>query len=588
LSYFSLHFSLFCYTSIKKLTINKKEITDDQPIANEFNAFFAHVGEKQSTMTLTNCNEPYTKYMHATHPSSIFLTPTTTQEIHNITMRMKGKRSTGHDNISTFQLKQLLPGILFPLQTLFNRSLHEGIFPQKLKIAKIKPLYKKKEKDLMANYRPISLLPAISKILEKLIHKRIYSFLNHQQILSDRQFGFRPKLSTSDAICTFLTDTYTHLNSQHMTIAAFLDLSKAFDTIKHSILFHKLENYGIRGTSLKLIKSYLTNRSQYCTVNYTASTCIQTPPYGVPQGSVLGPLLFLIYINDISNAVTKSSLIQYADDTTLYSSGTCIADIKRNISCDLSSLVNYFTSNSLLLNLTKTNYMTIKHKHSPSNNDIDAPITINSTNIEKVNETTFLGLTIDDKLTFQSHIKQTEKKISKGLYGLHSVKHILPKQHKKLIYHALIAPHLTYGISFWHTHAKTHLHRLNILQKKAIRTITNSEYNSPSEPLFIKEQILPLEKLHIFELQKLMYRLNHNLLPTNIPTAFTTDTPTHTYSTRYRQTNPMPTRLNRHHLTHKSFVQYGPQIWNTLSPEIKNSTNLKIFNKKIKSQLNNQ
>ena len=570
-------------TQINRLIIDNKEITDTQHIANELNHFFAHVGEKQSNEMQANNIEHYTNFMHTTHPNSIYLTPTTEEEIHTITMRMKSKRSTGHDDMSTQHLKQILPGILYPLQILFNRSIDEGIFPQKLKHAKIKPLHKKNEKDQMTNYRPISLLPAISKILEKLIHKRLYSFLTSQHIISDRQYGFRPKLSTSDALCTFLSDTYTHLNSQHFTTAAFLDLSKAFDTIKHSILFHKLHNYGIRGASLNLIKSYLTNRTQYCVISNIHSNTIQLPPYGVPQGSVLGPLFYLIYTNDICNAISHASLIQFADDTTLYCSGPNLTDLRTNITSDLTRLVSYFSSNSLQLNLSKTNYMIIKPKASTTN--IGTQITINNTDILRVNETKFLGVIIDDKLSFQQHIKQTENKISKGLYALRTIKNILPKKHLKLIYHALISPHLSYGIPFWHNSTKQRLHRLTILQKKAIRIITNSQYNAPSSPLFKQERILPLEKLHQAELQKLMYRIHHSLIPNPIPSAFSFNPPAHPYPTRYRNTNPMTTQINRHHLSHKSFVHHAPLLWNTLSPDLKNSSSLKQFNKKIKTTL---
>ena len=244
------------------------------------------------------------------------MSPTDPEEISRIIASLKCKNSSGHDGISSKLLKSLQPALCLPISILINKSMETGQVPANMKIAKIIPIYKSKEKNNMGNYRAISLLPSVSKILEKAVHKRLYGFCGTQHILYDNQYGFRPKHSTLDAVSKLSAHVMASLEDNLTTLAVFLDLSKAFDTIDHTILLKKLNVYGIRGIALEWFRNYLTNRSQFVSYRDTHSAnCIVT--CGVPQGSVLGPLLFIIYTNDLPHSLTHSNCKLFADDTTI-------------------------------------------------------------------------------------------------------------------------------------------------------------------------------------------------------------------------------------------------------------------------------
>jgi hypothetical protein len=363
----------------------------------------------------------------------LYLNPTDTNEIHKILGKCKHKKSTGDDGISMTLLKQLCEDVCIPIAKLVNKSLQQGVVPDAMKLARVIPIYKAKSKQEFSNYRPISLLSNISKVLEKVIHKRMYAFLVKHDILYSNQFGFRPKHSTIDAIVTFTCDALRGIDNKASCLSVYLDLSKTFDTINHDILLKKLNHYGIRGVALRWFKSYLSQRTQYVSYKGVESEHYDIS-YGVPQGSVLGPLLFIIYSNDIPNAITHRKTVLFADDTTIYCIGKNLHQLQSQMNQDLGQLNNWFRANQLSVNASKTKYMLIGKQQSYEHKTLN--LTLNDEDLERVQNTKFLGLYIDEHLQWDSHISHCIKKGIKWLICYErSQAHLVKGASKNIILH---------------------------------------------------------------------------------------------------------------------------------------------------------
>jgi len=343
-------------TISETFNINNVMIEDPKIISDHFCKYFSEIGPKFANQIPTP-DKPYNEYLKNTgNVNSFFLAPTDSVEIARIIMSLKPKKSSGQDGISSKLLQTLCIQLSIPISIIVNKSMSSGKVPTAMKIAKVIPIYKSKDKMVMGNYRPISLLPALSKILEKLVHQRLYKCMCKYDVLFNNQYGFRSQHSTVDAVAKFTSDVMTSLEDKLLTVGVFLDLSKAFDTINHDILLKKLAHYGVRGVALEWFRDYLSNRIQfvsYCGVQSDNRnvTC------GVPQGSVLGPLLFIIYTNDLPNALIHSRCILFADDTTVYYSNKDENSMIKNIEIDLISLSQWFYANKLSLNVGKTNFV---------------------------------------------------------------------------------------------------------------------------------------------------------------------------------------------------------------------------------------
>ena len=308
-------------------------------------------------------------------------------------------------------------------------------------------------------------MPSFSKIYEKAVFNRLKEYLDVKQIITDSQYGFRENQSSYMAINEMYDKISAALDNQEYADGIFIDLLKAFDTLDHSVLISKLEHYGIRGLALDWFQSYLRNRKQF--VHYNGfSSSISGVTCGVPQGSILGPLIFIIYVNDNMNSCKLLHFILFADDTNLIYSNSDFDMLINNVNQELCNLTNWFQSNRLSLNVKKTHYILFGSKHVPLN--VNNNIYLNNNVIEKVSCTKFLGITVDEHLNWHNHISNLTSQLSRSIGILNRVRYILPRQTLLTLYFTLVHPRLLYGIIAWGNASPTALNRVICLQKRAI------------------------------------------------------------------------------------------------------------------------
>ena len=563
---------------ISEVNHNGNVIKDKNIMSDIFNDYFVNIGAKLRG-NVQSSNAEYKTFLKSNEKSAFF-TCVTPKEIIDIVYKLKNHSSPGFDHIDISVVKRVIHIICFPLCNIFNVSIEKGIFPDKMKVAKVIPVFKGGSDKEICNYRPISVLPVFSKILEKCFYNRLVLFLEECNILSDHQYGFRSGHSTSTALLELVNKVVKCFDNREIMLGLFLDLSKAFDTLDHTILLEKLKNYGIRGTLLNWCRSYLSDRKQYvmidnCKSQHKVITC------GIPQGSILGPLLFLIYMNDIYNISDSLHFIQFADDTSVFLSGNDPHTLYDCFNNELKKLYNWLFVNKLVLNAKKTNYMTFTKKHVNLENKF---IKMGNDNINCVSSLKFLGVTIDNKLTWHEHIGIICNRMSKGIGILNRLR-FLPKPTLKTIYNAFILPHLNYCNVAWGNSSLCYLNRIYLLQKKAVRIISNSSYRAHTETLFAKLKILSVFDLNRYNTGIYMYLLHKNIVPSFISSCFIVNQEIHNYSTRSSANYHIP-NIKTNASKFSLFYQ-GPVLWNSFSSDIRNCPSLNSFKRKLNFFLRN-
>ena len=543
-----------CQTKFK--LSNNQIISDKTMISEKFNDYFVNVGPTLS-QSLQNVSRTPRSYLKFPMTNTIFLCDVTDTELFDIFKSLKDS-APGYDEMKLFPLKSALEYFVYPLSYVCNLSMQQGVFPQELKIANVVPLYKKDDSMVFSNYRPVSLLTSLSKVFEKVMYNRLISFLNKYKILYKYQFGFRKDHSTYLALMCLMDKLIKCLENGEHVVGVFLDFSKAFDTVDHDILMTKLYHYGIRDNALNWFKSYLSNREQFVTYNKSKSS-MKTIKCGVPQGSILGPVLFLLYINDLSTLCDKVFSIFFADDSNLFKSDKNLSVIEEVLNSELEQISMWLKANKLYMNVSKTQYMIFSGRRAV---ELSFDLHIEGNKLNCVDKSKFLGVIIDNKLSWKDHVSYIAMKVSKGIGIVTKARHFLSHKSLLSLYYSFVYPHISYCNHIWGNAAATYINRLTVLQKRVIRIITGVPPRTPSAPLYAKLKVLNLIQMNKFLIGQLMFKYYQNKLPDVISNLFTPNREIHAHNTR--QSNCLHPPKVKTELSKRSVDYQGVILWNQI------------------------
>ena len=547
-------------------------------IANTLNHYFTNIGKNMSNR-LPDAPIPYQQFLKNRQLNSFYLKPTDEMEILEMINTFSSNKYTGP--IPAKFVKIGAPALSNILSELINECFSTGKYPDTLKIARITPIYKGGLKDIPSNYRPISILPVLSKLIEKLTYNRLIKYIDKKSILNSSQFGFRKVHSTSHAITSICEKILENVNNDQHTISIYLDLSKAFDSVNHTILLSKLEHYGVRGVALDFFRSYLNKRQQFTIVNGQASELL-TVICGVPQGSTLGPLLFLLYINDLATA-SNFSVTLFADDTSLLLKHQNLNTLVRKCNLELVHINNWFLANKLTANMSKASKFMLTLGKSRMKHPENITLKMGDTILEKVNSIKYLGVIFDDSFNWHNHVSYISSKISRSVGVLSKLRYYTTVQTLIKVYHSLVSSHLSYALTAWGKAGVAALQPLRVLQNRAIRFISRAPRFRRLDNDYLNLRILKLDDLYELAVYKFMHQYYHGKLPNFFEDYFPENHISHQYRLRNGPSTFRPFNCRKVSME-RSIRFHGPKIWDKLSSVTK-SLSASKFKKKISNIL---
>ena len=546
------------------IEVDNELVTDNTEICNNFNEYFTTIADKILKNNKTPILKTFERFLPDRNSKSFVFDPCTPNEVYLLVEQLNPHKGTGPNGIHTEILKLINHLICDTLSKIFNMCITSGKHPDKLKLAHALPIFKKGSRLLVSNYRPISLLSNLNKILEKIMHQRIYAFLEKYEILYELQFGFRAGYSTTHALIHMTETIRSALDSGSVTCGIFVDFQKAFDTVNHEILLKKLDHYGFRGVINNWFRSYLTDRKQKVVINGFESES-KNLPHGVPQGSVLGPILFLIYINDLHRSIKHSTTYHFADDTNLLHISKDYKTLQRKVNYDLFSLHKWLTANKISLNEAKTELIYFrKNGLAPTLN-----IKLHGKTLVPSKTVKYLGIFLDEFLSGEAQCSELIKKLNRANGMLAKARHYVPDLELKNIYHAIFSSHILYGSQVWTPKLISISDRISRLQKAAMRIMTFSEFRAHSEPLFKKLEILKFRDSIAVNNCLFVYDYFNKTLPISFTNTFIRTDDLHEYSTRQASTGKI--YIPRYKTTTfglKCIYKRCIDSWNKLTTEI--------------------